>query len=121
MTLCEFILENSEATVPFHDEPGGCVWKITPDKKQPHTMLLEIFELHRFPMEYREPAIVSIIVKRNQLVTTLIMELWKNALLFREPSFQKGRERFPEEKLRRLTGTWLKSGLGPQGVAPIWS
>jgi hypothetical protein len=120
MTICDMLLENAAISMPFYDEPGGCVWKLTPDKTQQHQMLLEVFDIGHRGASFDErdfgAPLVRIATRRSFLLTIILSELWKHALLLREPSFQTGRLPFPFGELQQLTDRWAKSSLAPAGL-----
>jgi len=62
-----------------------------------------------------EKTIISIRVKRKQLLGLLMAELWKVGRFLLEPSFQKDRQQgFPTETLQALNEEWdAHETLGP--------
>ena len=119
MSLCSAIIDNIAIIEPFHSEPDGCLWRLTPNKSQQHTMQLEIFDFigyYSFSEADCHDPVVTLTVKRKQLLTILMVELWKNALLYEEPSYQKSRRQFPWKEFRNLIQKWDQSRLGPSPI-----
>lgn len=117
LKLCHGVLANEPASAKLYDEPGGHALSVTPDALQQHTMLFVIQELgiHHEKPGGDEQIIISVRVKRKQLLSLIIAELWKVRCFLREPSFQKARQQsFPREALRALNEQWdTHPTLGP--------
>ncbi|PDS38976.1 hypothetical protein CO665_06505 [Rhizobium anhuiense] len=119
LKLCRGVLANEAVSITLYDEPGGHALSVIPDAQQQHTMLLMIQELPLCHAVYEftgdEKTILSIRVKRKQLLGLLIAELWKVDRFLLEPSFQKGRQQgFPGETLQVLNEEWdAHETLGP--------
>lgn len=119
MRLCRAVLDNQAVYALLLDEPGGHCLYLTPDPEQQHTMLLRLYEMpyHRFsptdPADAR--LLLSVRVKRKQLLGMLMAELWKLHAALREPSYQKGRDAgVAEEALFGLNAEWdAHPRLGP--------
>ncbi|MBY5905728.1 hypothetical protein HFO88_36450 [Rhizobium leguminosarum] len=119
LKLCRGVLANEVVSIALYDEPGGHALSVTPDARQQHTMLLMIQEFPLCHGAYEltgdEKTIISIRVKRKQLLGLLMAELWKVGRFLLEPSFQKDRQQgFPTETLQALNEEWdAHETLGP--------
>lgn len=115
LKLCDAVLSGIELSVPFYDEPGGCVWSLKPIDDQRHAVILELYELKctlgEFERSQLGEPLAILPVKRNALGIMLISELSKYAQLYSEPSFQKGRITFPFNDFSRMLEKWNTSRL----------
>ncbi|MEB2845724.1 hypothetical protein [Endobacterium cereale] len=113
--FCRAVVENEATTKPFYDEPGGVILRITPLPKRQHTIIFEIFLIPSgalgkvLPQDCETPAF-QMVAKRRVLATSIVMELMRAAILYQEPSFQKGRPDFPFEEFRALVKAWKGQG-----------
>lgn len=114
MSLAEAVLDNQTESVDMMDEPGGHRLSIHPDPAQHHIVRFEISELNSQDEVYGAP-LLSLRIKRKQLLTLLMTELWKLDLFYQEPSFQRLRQSFGSgELLRKLNSRWdADPRLGP--------
>lgn len=106
ISLAQAVLKNLPASVDLMDEPGGHRLSIRPDPEQHHVMTFELSAFHD-PREADAPPILSIRVKRKQVMTLLMAELWKLNAFHQEPSFQRRRQSLEHgEHLRHLNSRW---------------
>ncbi len=117
LELCEALLRNEAIKTPLFDEPGGVVLQLEPLPKQKHLACFRAFDIGGRIGEYYNADLHSplfdIVIKRKQLFTNLIMELWIEMLHSQERSYRKNRSVFPVEKLVMLNMKWNASDLGP--------
>lgn len=107
----EALMDARPCNVRFFDEPGGHAWRLTPIASRLHMMRFQVYELdgHYVDGDAQRTDLrlkIDFVVKRQQLATMLVGELWKSAMLFHEPSYQQSRERFPYEDYQRLLRRW---------------
>lgn len=106
MSLAEAVLDNQTESVDMMDEPGGHRLSIHPDPSQHHIVTFEISALNDRD-EVDGAPLLSLRIKRKQLLTLLMTELWKLDLFHQEPSFQRLRQSFGSgELLRKLNSRW---------------
>jgi hypothetical protein len=114
--FCLAVVRNEPVTRPFYDEPGGVVWRATPDPARQHLTLFEIFEiaasanLGEFDMAECGQPIFRMITKRRFLATAIVMELAKTVLLLQEVSYKKDRQGFPFDDFCHLVEAWTATG-----------
>ncbi|NWJ25259.1 hypothetical protein [Rhizobium sp. RM] len=117
LDICDAVLTNSATRVALCDEPGGIVVEVTPDAKQPHTVILSVYEiapqLAGFDANETGRLVMTTRLKRRRLVGMLLTELWKSHEFLSEPSYQRGRVYFPHARLSKTNESWNQSGLGP--------
>lgn len=113
--FCQAVIDNEALTTPFYDEPGGMIWRVTPVLARQHTMTFEIFIISSgafgkiLPQGCDTP-VFQMVAKRRVLATSIVMELMRAAILYQEPSFQKGRSGFPFSEFRTLVKAWREQG-----------
>lgn len=114
MSLAEAVLDNQTETVDMMDEPGGYRLSIHPDPAQHHMVTFEISALNGRG-EVDDAPLLSLRIKRKQMLTLLMTELWKLNLFHQEPSFQRRRQSFGSgELLRQLNSRWdVDPRIGP--------
>lgn len=112
--LAEAVLDNQPVTLNLMDEPGGHRLSIRPDLQQHHIVTFEVSAFSSC-REIDAPPLMSIRVKRKQLLTILMTELWKLHFFHQEPAFQRARALFSHSALlRQLNNRWDKDPrLGP--------
>jgi len=112
--LAGAVLDNQPETLNLMDEPGGHRLSIRPDIYQHHIVTFEIGAFNSRG-EVDAAPLMSIRVKRKQLLTLLMTELWKLHFFHQEPAFQSNRPRFNQtEPLRQLNNRWDNDPrLGP--------
>lgn len=113
---CESIIDNHQHTQPFYDEPGGSVWRLTPDPIMRHLVRVRIYDLPSKTGEFSEtdlssPA-VDFLTKRKHLLLNFMMELWRTKLLYADASFYKDRQEFPHERFETVWNKWSKANIG---------
>lgn len=106
MSLAKAVLDNQSQTVDMMDEPGGHRLSVRPDPEQHHVVTFEVSIFNSGGVVGDAP-VLSLRVKRKQMLTLLMTELWKLDLFHQEPSFQRRRGRFDQgELLRQLNSRW---------------
>lgn len=106
ISLAKAVLDNLRASVDLMDEPGGHRLSICPDPEQHHLMTFDVSAFHD-PRKSAAPPLLSMQIKRKQVLTLLMAELWKLNLFHQEPSFQRRRQSFDHgEHLRHLNSRW---------------
>lgn len=117
LSLCEHVLKNKTIRVALCDEPGGAIVSLVPNPEQHHLVELSIEEVDAniagFGSEQIGKPVFGEIMKRKQVLTMVMTELWKAHYLLQDKSYQKDRDPFPHEQLMRLNQTWNDSDLGP--------
>ncbi|AHG47869.1 hypothetical protein RLEG12_14940 [Rhizobium leguminosarum bv. trifolii CB782] len=104
--LCRAILENRHEIVSLHDEPGGSRLSVTPDIQMQHIMLFEVRTFQSDETE-QKPPVLSVRIKRKQLLALLMTELWKLYRFHKELSFQRDRPQFSSaDALLQLNAEW---------------
>lgn len=114
MSLAEAVLDNQTESVDMMDEPGGHRLSIHPDQAQHHIVTFEISALNGRD-EVDGAPLLSLRIKRKQMLTLLMTELWKLDLFHQEPSFQRLRKSFGSGGLlRKLNSRWdVDPRIGP--------
>ncbi|WP_299816396.1 hypothetical protein [uncultured Roseibium sp.] len=120
LKIARAIIENSPIRAALCDEPGGAVIAVEPDKKQPHTSILSIYEINGEIAGFDETEegnlVLSLRIRRQRLAGMLLAELWKTHVCLKHTSYQNGRSGFPHKELKELNNIWNESDLGPSFV-----
>jgi len=117
LMLCEHVLKNEPVRIALCDEPGGAVIALAPNASQHHIVRLTIEDIHcelaGFEADATGPVALSIDMKRKHLFAEVFSQIWKTRYLLKEPSYQRERVVFPEQRLIDLNRAWDESNLGP--------
>jgi hypothetical protein len=106
MSLAKALIDNQSETVDMMDEPGGHRISIRTDPQLHHIVTFEV-GVFNSRGEVDATPLLSMRVKRKQMLTLLMTELWKLNLFHQEPSFQRRRQSFGQgEQLRQLNSMW---------------
>lgn len=116
LACCHSAIENYQHTQPFYDEPGGSVWKLTPDPVMKHLVRIRIYDLSSKAGEYSDADLITpavdFLAKRKHLLLNLMMELWRTRLLYADASFQKDRQEFPHHRFESIWNKWSQANMG---------
>lgn len=106
MSLANGLFDNQSQTVDMIDEPGGHRLSIRADLQQHHIVTFEVSVFNSLG-EVDATSVLSMRVKRKQMLTLLMAELWKVNLFQQEPLFQRPWQSFGRaELLRQLNSMW---------------
>ncbi|QWK80005.1 MULTISPECIES: hypothetical protein [Brucella/Ochrobactrum group] len=122
LECCEAVVDNHQHTQPFFDEPGGAVWRFTPDPVMRHLVRVRIFELSDQAGTFSESdltvPVVDFLAKRKHMLLNFMMELWRTKLLYADASFYKDRQEFPHGRFEMVWNKWAKANIGCPFLLP---
>jgi len=117
LDLCDAAIKNVSHQVVLRDEPDGVVVDLRPDPTQQHTIIMSFSEFESLATGAAAPApcppLLSFRIRRQRLVSMVLIELWKTHANLRQPSYQAGRDPFPHSELMAVNRRWDQSPLGP--------